>query len=427
MPVVAVIGAQWGDEGKGKIVDLLAAKADMTVRFSGGNNAGHTINNEMGEFKLHLVPSGIFHTNSVCIIGNGVAINPEVLLDEMDSIKYRGVDISHLYISDRAHLIMPYHLQLDALEEEARGQSAIGTTKMGIGPAFADKVGRLGIRMGDLLDKSQLWERLQFAVAQKNRLLTKVYEAPPVSDEQLFQTCLQYGERLRHHITETSIMVHEAIEQGKAVLMEGAQGTLLDLDFGTYPYVTSSSPTAGSVCLGVGVGPTMIDQVIGVFKAYSTRIGGGPMPTELADDMGLYLRERGQEYGTTTGRARRCGWFDAVVGKFSTRLNGFTSAAITRLDILDDLPEIKVCVGYRNEGSIYDYPPSNISLLAKCEPIYEEMSGWQAPTSDIRRLQDLPKNARAYVERLSELVGCPVSIVSVGADRQQTIMVKEAF
>jgi len=421
MPVIAVIGAQWGDEGKGKVVDLLAEKARMVVRFSGGDNAGHTVVNPYGEFKLHLIPSGIFSSQAVCIIGNGMVINPAVLIDEIDQLNQRGVDTSRLFISDRAHLIMPYHILLDGLEEESRGGKAIGTTRKGIGPAFADKVARLGIRTGDLLDKEVLMERLRLILDYKNTILTKIYGVSPLSLDEVYSQYCQYGERLAPYIRETTIMLEEALNREELVLLEGAQGALLDPDFGTYPYTTSSSPLAGGGCLGAGLGPTSLSRIIGVFKAYCTRVGSGPMPTELKDETGNLIREQAHEYGTTTGRPRRCGWFDAVAARFSTRINGFTGAVITRLDILDTFPRLKICVGYELDGQTIDYFPSSIATLEKCQPIYEELPGWQAPTSHIREYERLPVEARQYVARLEELISCPIDIISVGAGRDQTI------
>jgi adenylosuccinate synthase len=421
MPVIAVIGAQWGDEGKGKIVDLLAEKANVVVRFSGGDNAGHTVVNQFGEFKLHLVPSGIFSPRTTCIIGNGVVINPRALFDELDQLKQRGVDTSRLFISDRAHLIMPYHILLDGLEEESRGGKAIGTTRKGIGPAFADKSARLGIRTCDLPDKELFRERLHSVLEQKNAILTRVYGASPLSEDEIFNQYCQYGEQLTPRIRETTIMLEEALKSGDVVLLEGAQGTLLDPDFGTYPYATSSSPLSGGGCTGAGLGPNKIDQILAVFKAYNTRVGGGPMPTELKDETGSLIRERAHEYGTTTGRPRRCGWFDAVAAKFATRINGFTCAAITRLDVLDTLPSLKISVGYKLNGKSIDYFPASAAILEKCQPIYEELPGWQASISDIRKFDQLPKQARQYLERLEELTSCPISIISVGMRREQTI------
>jgi len=422
MPVIAVIGAQWGDEGKGKIVDLLAEEARVVMRFSGGDNAGHTVVNRYGEFKLHLVPSGIFSPLTTSIIGNGVVINPSVLLDEIDQLNQRGVDTSRLFISNRAHLVMPYHILLDGLEEESRGGKAIGTTRKGIGPAFADKIARLGIRTSDLLDKEVFRERLHSILNHKNAILTKVYGVSPLSEDEVYQQYCQYGEQLSPCIRETTVMLEEAINRGEMVLLEGAQGTLLDPDFGTYPYATSSSPLAGGGCLGAGLGPTKINQTLGIFKAYCTRVGGGPMPTELKNETGNLIRERAHEYGTTTGRPRRCGWFDAVAAKFSTRINSFTRAAITRLDVLDTLSSLKICVGYKLDGQTIDYFPASAAALDRCQPVYEELPGWQVPISDIRDFEQLPPQARQYITRLEELISCPISLISVGMRREQTIL-----
>ncbi len=427
MPAIAVIGAQWGDEGKGKVIDLLAAKASMVVRFSGGDNAGHTVINSYGEFGLHLVPSGIFSANTVCIIGNGVVINPATLIDEMNLINRHGVDTSRLFISDRAHLIMPYHVLFDGLEEASRGEGALGTTRRGIGPVFADKVARLGIRTGDLLDKRALRKRLGAILAQKNAILTKVYGATPLSLDEVYAQYCRYGEYLAPHIRETTEMVEDALNRGETVLLEGAQGALLDPDFGTYPYTTSSSPLAGSACLGAGIGPTRISSVLGIFKAYCTRVGAGPMPSELKDEMGDCIREKAHEYGTTTGRPRRCGWFDAVAARFSTRINGFTAAAVTRLDILDSLPSLKICVGYRLGRKTIDYFPSSAVALDKCQPVYEELDGWQALTTHVRKYEQLPRQARKYLSRLEELMACPVSLVCVGPEREQVIVRRDIF
>jgi adenylosuccinate synthase len=421
MPVIAVVGAQWGDEGKGKVVDMLAQQARMVVRFSGGDNAGHSVVNPHGSFKLHLIPSGIFNPEVACIIGNGVVINPKVLIGEMDDLNERGVTTDNLFISDRAHLIMPYHLLLDGLEEEARGGKAIGTTRKGVGPAFTDKAARLGIRAGDLLDRESLRERLSTIIDYKNTILTKVYGAKPLSLDKVYKQYCQYGERLAPHIRETSIMLDEAVNKGDLVILEGAQGALLDPDFGTYPYTTSSSPLAAGACLGAGLGPARLDRAVGVYKAYCTRVGGGPMPTELHDETAELIRERAHEYGTTTGRARRCGWLDAVAARFSSRVNGLTGAAITRLDILDVLPSLKICIAYELDGKKIGYFPANIAALARCQPVYEEMPGWQTDTTSISRFAELPVAARNYVLRVEELISCPVNIISVGPEREQTI------
>jgi adenylosuccinate synthase len=424
MPLIAVIGAQWGDEGKGKIVDTLAEKANLVVRFSGGPNAGHTVSNPYGEFRLHLVPSGIFYPHTHCLIGNGVVVSPAVLLEELEHIQKKGVDTSRLFISHRAHLIMPYHILLDKLEEEARGSKALGTTRSGVGPAYMDKVARLGIRVGDLLDREGLLQRLRFVLEQKNILLTKVYGAPPLSLEEVYDQYCQYGDRLAPFICETEPIIKQALERGELVLLEGAQGTLLDIDFGTYPYVTSSSPVAAGAFVGLGLSPTKIDYILGVCKAYTTRVGGGPMPTELRGKTGESIRQIAHEYGATTGRPRRCGWFDAVAARFSTYINGFNGVALTRLDVLDTFASIKVCTGYKVNGEIIDQFPSSSIVLQKCQPVYEELPGWQSPTTNLRYFEDLPPLAQSYIKRLEELIACPVSIVSVGPRREQTIIVR---
>jgi len=421
MPAIAIIGGQWGDEGKGKVVDLLAQEAKVIVRFSGGDNAGHTVINPYGEFRLHLIPAGIFSPQAICIISNGVVINPAVLIDEMDQLNQRGVDTNRLFVSDRAHLIMPYHILLDGLEEESRGGKAIGTTRKGIGPAFADKAARLGIRAGDLLDKEALLEWLRHILDYKNTILTKIYGVSPLSLDEVYAQYCRYGERLASHIRETTSMLEEALNREELVLLEGAQGTLLDPDFGTYPYTTSSSPLAGGSCLGAGISPNRISRIVGVFKAYCTRVGGGPMPTELKDEAGDLIRERAHEYGTTTGRPRRCGWFDAVAARYSTRINGFTGAVITRLDILDVFAQLKICVGYELDGARIDYFPSSVAALERCQPIYEELTGWQTPINDIREFEQLPDEARQYIAKLEELAGCPANLISVGPRREQII------
>ncbi len=424
MPIFAVIGAQWGDEGKGKIVDLLAEKADVVVRFAGGPNAGHTIVNSYGEFRLHLVPSGIFYPHTVCLIGNGVVVSPAVLLKELEELEEQKVDTSRLFIRDRAHLIMPYHTLLDELQEKARGDKALGTTRSGVGPAYVDKVARLGIRAGDLLDKEGLLHRLRLVLDDKNIILTKVYGVPPLSLEEVYHQYCQYGERLAPLIRETEPLVKQALERKESVLLEGAQGTLLDIDFGTYPYVTSSSPIAAGAYIGLGLSPSKLEHVLGVFKSYTTRVGSGPMPTELQDETGESIREQAHEYGATTGRPRRCGWFDGVAASFSSRINGFSGVALTRLDILDTFPSIKICTGYKVDGDIIDQFPSRVAILEKCEPVYEELAGWQSPISHVRRFEDLPHQAQSYMKRLEELVACPVDLISVGPKREETIIVR---
>jgi len=427
MPVAAVIGAQWGDEGKGKIVDMLAEKAAYVVRFSGGDNAGHTVVNPQGEFKLRLMPSGIFYPGTTAVIGNGVVVNPAVLSQEMDDLNSRGVDTSRLLISDRAHLIMPYHIVLEGLEEEARGGAAIGTTRKGIGPAFADKVARIGIRVGDLLEKGVLRDKLAATLEYKNKLLSRVYGKNPLSLDEIYDQYCSYAERWAPYICDTTAVLAAALERDDAILLEGAQGALLDPDFGTYPFVTSSSPLAGGGCLGAGLGPDKIKHVLGVFKAFQTRVGAGPMPTELDDDIGRTIRERGHEYGTVSGRARRCGWFDAVAARFSARLNGFNSIAVTRLDVMDTLPRLKICTGYKVNGKTITDFPASIATLEKCQPVYEELPGWEKPTDSVRIFTDLPVKAQKYVKRLEQLVGCPASLISVGKRREDTIVRRSIF
>jgi adenylosuccinate synthase len=419
---IAVVGAQWGDEGKGKIIDMLAQQAKLVVRYSGGDNAGHTVINDQGEFKLHLIPSGIFYPHTTCLITNGVVINPVVLLGEMDDLTRRGVDISRLFISDRAHLIMPYHILLDGLDEQALGGKAIGTTQKGVGPAFTDKTARLGIRTGDLLDKNYFLSRLRLVLERKNAVLSKVYGIKPLSLDDVYTQYCQYGEQLAPHIRETTVMIDQAIKKNEPVMMEGAQGVLLDPDFGTYPYGTSSSPMAGGASLGAGVGPARINNILAVYKAYCTRVGGGPMPTELNDEIGEKIRQQAHEFGATTGRARRCGWFDGVAARFSSRINGYTGMAVTRLDVLDNFPTLKICTAYKVDGKTIDDFPGNISLLEKCQPVYDEVEGWMAPTSDIRQYARLPLAARRYIKRLEEYCQCPAKLISVGPKREQTII-----
>jgi adenylosuccinate synthase len=424
MPAIAIIGGQWGDEGKGKVVDLVAEQADVVVRFSGGDNAGHTVINKHGKFALHLVPSGIFSPRAVSIIANGVAINPELLLQEIDMLKSRGIDVSvsRLFISDRAHVIMPYHLILDELEEGLRGAGAIGTTKKGIGPVFADKIARQGIRIGDIVDRKNLMEQLRNILHQKNLVLTRVFEAQPLSLVKIYEDYVEYGKKLKPYVCDTTVMLEKALNEGKVVMLEGAQGTMLDPDFGTYPYATSSSPLAGGACVGAGISPTKITRILGVFKAYCTRVGGGPFPTELKDEIGDRIRERAQEFGTTTGRPRRCGWFDAVAARFSHRVNGYTGMAVTRFDILDVMPTVKICTAYRiGSKTITDFPAS-LATLEHCKPVYEELPGWQTDTSGVRAFKDLPAAARKYIRRLEELVGCPANLICVGPERSQTIV-----
>ncbi|MBI4297779.1 MAG: adenylosuccinate synthase [Chloroflexi bacterium] len=427
MPVVAIVGGQWGDEGKGKVVDLLAERAHMVVRYSGGSNAGHTIVNDLGTFRLHLIPSGIFHPKVSCLIGNGVALDPAVLLREIEELTGCGVKMGRLYISDRAHLVMPYHTLIDKLEEEARGGGAIGTTLRGIGPAYADKIARQGLRTCDLLSENDLRQQLRPILEQKNRLLARLYEANPLDLDEIAQLYIEYGHKLAPYIRDTGEMARQAVASGQRIVLEGAQGTMLDVDFGTYPYVTSCSPSIGGALTGLGLAPSAIAEVVAVFKAYTTRVGSGPLPTELADETGQLIREHAQEFGATTGRPRRCGWFDAVVARYAAQVNGCTAFAITRLDVLDILPKIKVCVSYEAEGKRLSRPPASTALMERCTPIYEEMEGWREPITDIRRFADLPRAAQAYVRRLEELTGCPAAIISVGPRREETIEVRPLF
>src|SRR5579883_2717986 len=400
MSVLVIVGAQWGDEGKGGVVDHLAAQARIVARYQGGTNTGHTVVNDLGTFRLHLIPSGIFDPRVTCVIGTGVVVDPCALVEEIDGLVSAGVSVRNLFVSDRAHVVLPYHLVLDALEEEQRGEANLGTTRRGVGPAYADKVSRSGLRMCDLVDTTSLRERIFDAVALKNRLISGVYGRAPVDPMAVYETYRAFGERLKPHVVDTSLLIHEAIATRQNVLLEGAQATLLDNDYGTYPFVTSSSPTAGGACVGVGIGPTQIDRVVGVFKAYQTRVGAGPFPTELVNGTGDHLRERGQEFGTTTGRPRRCGWFDAVLARHAVRINGMQGAAITKLDVLDDLPSIRICTGYRLDGEIVNSLPASLYTFGRCEPIWEDVEGWRAPTGEARKRDDLPRAARRFVDQI---------------------------
>ena len=421
MPTLAIIGGQWGDEGKGRVADLLAENADFFVRFSGGDNAGHTVINSHGEFRLHLIPSGIFNHEVTCIIGNGVVINPKKLIDEIEDLESKGISTSELVISSRAHLIMPYHIILDEVEEQLRGSKPLGTTLRGVGPAFADKIARLGIRIGELLHQDSFRERLRFILNYKNDILCKVYGLEPLSLDQIYREYVAYGKRLAPFIGDTVKLLNEAIETGKTIIFEGAQGTLLDPDFGTYPYTTSSSPLAGGVSLGSGIPPTRLDYSLGIFKAYCTRVGAGPIPTEIEGGIGQMIREKASEYGATTGRPRRCGWFDGVAARFSCILNGFNSLAITRLDVFDGLPNLKICTSYLLDGQIIDSFPLDTSELERCQPVYEEMQGWPGPISKARNYSDLPLAARNYIARIEELTNRPVSLICVGPRREETV------
>ena len=425
MANVIVIGAQWGDEGKGKITDLLSRSADVVVRSQGGVNAGHTVVVAGQTFKLHLIPSGILYPDTECIIGSGTVIDPEVVIEEMEQLKKLGVKTDSLYISQTAHITMPYHRSIDRASEERRGNYKIGTTGRGIGPTYADKSERTGIRVLDLMDSKLLHEKLEWTINYKNVILEKLYNLPPLDSEEVITEYLKYAEYLRPYVIDSSLKIYEAVKKKKNILFEGAQGTLLDLDHGTYPFVTSSNPIAGGACVGSGIGPTIIDRVIGVAKAYTTRVGEGPFPTELDGEVGKLLCDRGAEFGTTTGRRRRCGWFDAVIGRYAVRINGLDCLAITKLDVLDTLEEIKVCVAYEIDGETCDHFPSNASHFADCKPIYKTLPGWQQPTTECRSLEDLPQQALDYLKFLAELMEVPIAIISLGASRDQTIIVED--
>ena len=425
MANVIVIGAQWGDEGKGKITDLLSRSADVVVRSQGGVNAGHTIVVQGQTFKLHLIPSGILYPDTECIIGSGTVIDPKVLLEELEQLHNLKVATENLFISQTAHVTMPYHRLFDQASEERRGKKKIGTTGRGIGPTYADKSERTGIRVVDLMNSDELKEKLEWTINYKNVILEKLYNLEPLDPQVVIEEYLDYAEQLRPHVVDSSLKIYEAIQQRKNILFEGAQGTLLDLDHGTYPYVTSSNPIAGGACVGAGIGPTVIDRVIGVAKAYTTRVGEGPFPTELHEEIGQLLGDRGAEFGTTTGRRRRCGWFDAVIGRYAVRVNGLDCLAITKLDVLDELAEIKVCVAYELDGQTCHNFPNNASQFARCTPIYETLPGWQQSTQDCRSLEDLPKEALDYLKFLAELMEVSIAIVSLGAGREQTIIVED--
>lgn len=427
MASVIIVGTQWGDEGKGKIVDYLANKAQYVVRSQGGSNAGHTVVVDNVKYKLRLLPSGILHKDKVCIIGNGVVIEPKVFLSEIDGLIEKKVNMSNLKISNRAHVLMPYHKILDELQEEDLGENKLGTTKNGIGPCYMDKASRLGIRIVDLMNKEVFAKKLKFNVELKNKLLKKLYNHEGINYEELLKEYLEYAERLRPYVADTTTILNKAIKEKKNILFEGAQATMLDLDHGTYPFVTSSYPAAGGACTGSGVGPRKIDNVIGVVKAYSTRVGEGPFPSELFDDIGQFIRDKGGEYGTVTGRARRCGWLDACVIKYASYINGLDSIAITRLDILDELDKLKICVAYKYNGEILEDYPADLDILSKAEPVYEEFDGWKTSTANIREYDKLPENAKKYLKRLSEVIDTEISIVSVGAGRDETIIVKKIF
>ncbi|MDQ3003312.1 MAG: adenylosuccinate synthase [Fibrobacterota bacterium] len=425
MPNRVVVGAQWGDEGKAKIVDFLTEEADLVIRFQGGANAGHTVEVGDQKFIFHLIPAGIMHPGKQCVIGNGVVLDPAQVLIEIDEVRAKGFEIDgRLWIAENAQVVLPSHKVLDQLKEKAAGKAAIGTTGRGIGPAYYDKVNRSGIRVGDLLEEAGLREKLDRQVAGHNEVIVKLYGGEPLSADRIFEEYRELGRRLAPYITDTVALVNAALKQGKRLIFEGAQGTVLDVDHGTYPFVTSSNTVAAAACIGSGVGPTAVDQVIGVVKAYTTRVGNGPFPTEIPGDIGKELRRVGHEYGATTGRERRCGWFDAVLVRRAALVNGLTHLAITKMDVMDAFDEIKVCTGYEVDGSRLDQFPSQISTLDKVKPIYETLPGWNSPTVGVTKWQDLPENARKYLNRVAELLEVPIGIISLGPKRHQTIMME---
>jgi len=423
MSTVVVVGSQWGDEGKGKIVDLLTEHAGVVARYQGGHNAGHTVINDKGRFILHLIPSGVFAEDKQLVIGNGVVISPSDLIEEMDALEERGIRLAgRLAISDAAHVIMPWHVIIDQGREAHSGASKIGTTGRGIGPTYTAKMERTGIRMGDLLDLALLKEKVKRVLDEVNPMMVQRYATPPLVVDEVCKVYHGYGRRLADHITDTVAVVQEAVAAGRNLLVEGAQGTHLDIDHGTYPFVTSSNCTAGGACIGLGLGPTQIDGVVGIVKAYTTRVGEGPFPTELNDEVGVRLQTSGGEFGATTGRTRRCGWFDAVLVRRSAQVNGLTSLAITKLDVLDELPALKICTGYRYQGEELATFPTQGSVFAACEPIYKEMAGWESTTRGITDMKKLPKQARAYLKEIERLVGVPIGLVATGPERESTIV-----
>ena len=419
-----IVGTQWGDEGKGKIIDVLSPKADYVVRFQGGNNAGHTVVVNDEKFILHLLPSGIINSAGKCIIGAGVVIDIEVLLEEIEELEKRGRKLDNLLIDERAHIIMPYHIAIDKAKEEAMGENKIGTTQRGIGPCYIDKIARNGIRIGDLLEPERFRDKLAWNVAEKNDMLTR-YGKETFDLEELYDKFMKLAEKIKFRIIDAVVEINEGIEEGKVVLFEGAQALMLDIDYGTYPYVTSSSPTLAGVTTGAGVSPRKIDKGIGVMKAYTTRVGEGPFVTELDNEFGENMRKIGGEYGAVTGRPRRCGWLDLVVGKYATEINGLTDIVITKIDVLSGLGKLKICTAYEIDGKIYDYVPADTKSLYRAKPIYEELDGWDEDITQIKKYEDLPENCKKYLARIEEIVGCPISVVSVGPDRSQNIHIRE--
>ncbi|MCK5306582.1 MAG: adenylosuccinate synthase [Candidatus Omnitrophica bacterium] len=423
MPNIVVIGAQWGDEGKGKVIDILAEKSDYIVRFQGGNNAGHTVVVKNRKFILHLIPSGILHKNKKCVIGNGVVVDPEALISEIKKLRSEGIEVNsgNFFIDERAHVILPYHKILDSLKEKKKGKAKIGTTRRGIGPCYTDKAARCGIRMIDLIDKELFKSKLEANLKEKNRVFRKTYNAKGFKFSEVYSQYLKYAKTIKPYVKNCAVILNEAINKGKSVLLEGAQGTLLDVDFGTYPYVTSSNASVGGAFTGSGIGPTKIDKVIGVVKAYTTRVGEGPLPTEFPPDILEKIRNKGEEFGATTGRPRRCGWFDAVVARQAALVNGLNNIVVTKLDVLDELKNIKICTGYRYKGKVYRILPADTGILDSCSPIYENHKGWLKETGSATKFSDLPKEAKNYLDRISELLGVSIYMVSVGSKRSQIL------
>jgi adenylosuccinate synthase len=428
MKTVAVVGSQWGDEGKGKVIDYLATQADVVIRGQGGNNAGHTLVVEGKKFALRLIPSGVLNPKTINVLGNGIVFDPKGFLEEIEMLNKDGIDTRNIKISDRAHIVFPYHRELDGLAEEARGDNKIGTTKKGIGPCYMDKTERSGIRICDLMDKDIFARKLKPQIEAKNKLVTNIYGKEEMFDfETIYNEYLGYADKIRHYVADTSVIVYDAVKAGKKVLFEGAQGTLLDLDLGTYPYVTSSHPISGGFAVGAGVGPNMIKDVVGIVKAYTTRVGEGPFVTELDNEIGERIRIQGHEFGTVTGRSRRCGWFDAVIVKYAARVNGLTSISFMLLDVLSGFDKINICTAYKMGDKIITDFPASLEDLAKCEPIYEELDGWNEDITSVERFEDLPENAKKYVSRIEKLIDVNVDMVSVGPNRKQTIIRKNIF
>lgn len=427
MSSVVVVGTQWGDEGKGKITDFLSENAEVIARYQGGNNAGHTIQFNNVTYKLHLIPSGIFYKNKTSVIGNGMVVDPKALVQELKYLHDQSVSTDNLRISNRAHVILPYHIKIDEVEEERKGANKIGTTKKGIGPAYMDKAARIGIRIADLLDREVFEEKLTRNLEEKNRLLERFYETDGFRLEDILDEYYEYGQQFKQYVCDTSVVLNDALDEGKRVLFEGAQGVMLDIDQGTYPFVTSSNPVAGGVTIGSGVGPTKIDHVVGVCKAYTSRVGDGPFPTELKDEIGDRIREVGREYGTTTGRPRRVGWFDSVVVRHARRVSGLTDLSLNSIDVLTGIETLKICTAYDYKGTLIKEYPANLNILKDCKPVYEELPGWTEDITGCKTLDELPANARHYLERVSQLTGVPLSIFSVGPDRSQTNIVKSVW